>query len=115
MRDSLPTGRYTVSTASPSSLVRLPFLPRPALQKYRALRCCAQRSSDVDEKELCCGGFKRGAEDCDKPAVLQGRRQTMFNFLLQGKVGEMMAPVQSQEAQLLIAIQNRQEDKVRQE
>ena len=37
----------------------------------------------------------------------------MFNFLLQGKVGEMMAPVQSQEAQLLIAIQNRQADKVR--
>lgn len=37
----------------------------------------------------------------------------MFNFLLQGKVGEMMAPVQSQEAQLLIAIQNRQQDKVR--
>lgn len=36
----------------------------------------------------------------------------MFNFLLQGKVGEMMAPVQSQEAQLLIAIQNRQQDKV---
>lgn len=39
----------------------------------------------------------------------------MFNFLLQGKVGEMMAPVQSQEAQLLIAIQNRQPDKVRPE
>lgn len=39
----------------------------------------------------------------------------MFNFLLQGKVGEMMAPVQSQEAQLLIAIQNRQQDKVRTE
>lgn len=37
----------------------------------------------------------------------------MFNFLLQGKVGEMMAPVQSQEAQLLIAIQNSQPDKVR--
>lgn len=37
----------------------------------------------------------------------------MFNFLLQGKVGEMMAPVQSPEAQLLIAIQNRQQDKVR--
>ncbi|CBJ30270.1 conserved unknown protein [Ectocarpus siliculosus] len=37
----------------------------------------------------------------------------MFNFLLQGKVGEMMAPVQSQEAQLLIAIQNRQQDKIR--
>lgn len=37
----------------------------------------------------------------------------MFNFLLQGKVGEMMAPVQSQEAQLLIAIQNRHQDKVR--
>eukprot|EP00904_Undaria_pinnatifida_P011487 jgi/Undpi1/7469/HiC_scaffold_22.g09942.m1 len=37
----------------------------------------------------------------------------MFNFLLQGKVGEMMAPVQSPEAQLLIAIQNRQQDKIR--
>ncbi|CAM9950366.1 unnamed protein product, partial [Ectocarpus fasciculatus] len=37
----------------------------------------------------------------------------MFNFLLQGKVGEMMAPVQSQEAQLLIAIQNRHQDKIR--
>lgn len=37
----------------------------------------------------------------------------MFNFLLQGKVGEMMAPVQSPEAQLLIAIQNKQAEKVR--
>lgn len=37
----------------------------------------------------------------------------MFNFLFQGKVGEMMAPIKSPEAQLLIAIQNRQADKVR--
>lgn len=37
----------------------------------------------------------------------------MFNFLLQGKVGEMMAPIKSPEAQLLIAIQNGQRDKVR--
>ena len=37
----------------------------------------------------------------------------MFNFLWQGKVGEMMAPIKSPEAQLLIAIQNRQHDKVR--
>lgn len=36
----------------------------------------------------------------------------MFNFLFQGKVGEMMAPIKSPEAQLLIAIQNRQQDKV---
>lgn len=36
----------------------------------------------------------------------------MFNFLWQGKVGEMMAPIKSPEAQLLIAIQNKQQDKV---
>ena len=37
----------------------------------------------------------------------------MFSFFLQGKVGDMMAPIKSPEAQLLIAIQNRQQDKVR--
>lgn len=39
--------------------------------------------------------------------------EAMFNFLFQGKVGEMMAPIKSPEAQLLIAIHNRQANKVR--
>lgn len=39
----------------------------------------------------------------------------MFNFLFQGKVGNIIAPVESPEAQLLISIQNRQPDKVRED
>mmetsp|Transcript_20316 Transcript_20316/g.30029 ORF Transcript_20316/g.30029 Transcript_20316/m.30029 type:complete len:477 (-) Transcript_20316:122-1552(-) len=38
----------------------------------------------------------------------------MFNFLFQGNLGELIAPIQSPEQQLLIAIQNLQLDKVRQ-
>ncbi|CAM9730917.1 unnamed protein product [Chrysoparadoxa australica] len=36
----------------------------------------------------------------------------MFNFLFQGNLGELIAPIQSPEQQLLIAIQNRQHDKI---
>ena len=36
-----------------------------------------------------------------------------FNSLFQGKIGELIAPIQSPEQQLLIAIQNKQLDKVR--
>eukprot|EP00611_Tribonema_gayanum_P004873 TRINITY_DN14102_c0_g1_i1.p1 TRINITY_DN14102_c0_g1~~TRINITY_DN14102_c0_g1_i1.p1 ORF type:complete len:105 (-),score=44.12 TRINITY_DN14102_c0_g1_i1:717-1031(-) len=38
----------------------------------------------------------------------------MFNFLFQGNLGDIIAPIQSPEQQLLIAIQNRQMDKVQQ-
>ncbi|KAG5178762.1 ankyrin repeat-containing domain protein [Tribonema minus] len=37
----------------------------------------------------------------------------MFNFLFQGNLGDIIAPIQSPEQQLLIAIQNRQMDKAK--
>ncbi|CAN0105090.1 unnamed protein product, partial [Discosporangium mesarthrocarpum] len=37
----------------------------------------------------------------------------MFNFLFQSNLGEMIAPIKSPEAQLLIAIQNKADDKIR--
>ncbi|CAM9991623.1 unnamed protein product, partial [Choristocarpus tenellus] len=36
----------------------------------------------------------------------------MFNFLFQGNLGDMIAPIKSPEAQLLIAIQNRDDSKM---
>jgi hypothetical protein len=47
-------------------------------------------------------------------SVAAAATTSMFNFLFQGNLGEMIAPIQSVEQQLLIAIQNKQLDKVRQ-